>query len=229
MYKKAIGPEAGFMSVGNRMQQEERVILPQWPDEFGLGQRAVNVVQTCQQQALPCQYLGTMPLFAEHRVYEGEERDWVMMPLAQDPLFAQTKAYPVPATVLTGLRQINRSGVAFDAIYVAHEVEKGAVVEGQAVSLEAVAPPPPERVQQLSKRLGRVAHTLFTVALAPLFAWSAASVALASAVAAAPLILDPVLLGVVVEPGAAPVAGQLACWFYLAHWRYGGDGHDQAG
>ena len=208
--------------------REDETILPGWPDELDLGQRLVHVIQTCQRERLPCQYLGTMPLFEDHRVYPGSERDWVMMPLAQDPLFAQQDQYPIPASTLRQLQQIDRASIDFDIIYVAHEVEKNTVVQGEAVPLKAVVPPAPPNVQRLSQRLGQTARSLFTLALAPLVAWSAASAALGAMVAALPAaILDPVLFGVVVRPGRDPQQGEVGGWFYLAHWQYGSDGPAQ--
>ena len=221
----------GPVSVALREEDTWQLAMARrWPEDLDLQQRTADIIKTCTDRRLPCQYLGTMPLFAGHRVHQGAERDWALMPLAEDPLYQDRHGYPMPTQVMETLGSILDTGVTFDVIYVAHEVERDAIVEGQLIDPRTVMPPPAPSAQRRSKQLGSLAATLFKVAAAPLLAWGAASLAVGAATAAtaaaasavgAMALLDPVILGVVVRPGSQPQPGEPGCWFYLAHWRYG--------
>ena len=205
----------------------QRTMARRLPDDPVLLQFTLEIIKACMERELPCQFLGIMPLFDGHHVYQGSERDCGLMRLEEDPLYQSRDGYPMPTQVKERLASIQDAGIDFDAIYVAHEVEKGSLVEGRPIDPLAVIPPPAPSIRRRSKQLGSIAAKLFKVAAAPLLAWSAASLAVASAGAvaavgamAAPL-LDPVIFGVVVRPGSRPGPGELGCWFHLAQWRYG--------
>jgi hypothetical protein len=227
-----------FSLVAPAQELSERVMVRRQPDDPVLRRRTGEIVQTTMDQELPCRYLGTMPLFDGHRVYRGQEHDWGLMQLEEDPLYQSRDGYPMPTQVGELLAQILLAGINFDAIYVAHEVEKGALVEGKPMDPLALIPPPAPSVQKRSRQLGWLADKLFKVATAPLLALTAASLALTSAgvVAAAAgavgaaasgvvavRLLDPVVFGVIGRTGRELGAGEMGCWFYLAHWRYGED------
>jgi hypothetical protein len=206
-----------------------RIVVRRVPDDPMLRRRVGDIAQTSMERELPCQYLGTMPLFDGPRVYPGQETDWGLVRLKEDPLYKSRDGYPMPTQVVERLSDIHDSGISFDTIYVAHEVERGALVEGRPINPLAVIPPAPPSVQRRSRKLGRIAELFFKVAAAPLMAWSVASMAVAAAGVAAGAaaialpLLDPIIFGVVVRPGSEPRAGEIGCWFYLAHWRYGED------
>jgi hypothetical protein len=171
---------------------------------------------------LPVRYLGALPLFPDHRVYHGRGCDWVLLPLAADPLIQHRDGYPIPRPVLRELRRIRRAGVDFDTLYVAHETPVGAVVEGQPIPRAVLEPPTPGVMRRLSRRLGAVSAAL----------WAAATLPVAGAAAIGGMLnhhaldvgvavgLDPVLLGVVVGHGRPVRTGEPGAWFYLAHWVY---------
>ncbi|MBC7264769.1 MAG: hypothetical protein H5T64_10520 [Chloroflexi bacterium] len=216
------------------LQTEEggqvRGLIPRPPVDPALYERARSVVALSLEADLPVLQLGTMPLFSGHRVYCGEYRDWVLVNLAEDPLFHDRDGFPVPKRILRHLRAMQKAGVEFDALYVAHEVEKGRIREG-GVTAEVLMPSTPKPVARLSGWLGTAARVTWGLAAAPLAASAVVSAAVAAgAVAVAPalmalgaacLTLDPILLGAVVAPGRPVEEGETAYWFYLAHWRYG--------
>lgn len=138
----------------------ETALIPAPPTEPALYARQQSVAQRGAQKCLPIRYLGTMPLFAGFRIYPGQERDWVLVSVAEDPLFHVPQGFPVPGPILAQLRRIAKSGVDFDALYVAHEVTPGQVQPDEPLALEALMPPPPATVLRLSNRLGGRAAAL---------------------------------------------------------------------
>jgi len=172
-----------------------------------------------------------MPLFSGLRVYQGQRYDWVLVNLAEDPLFHDRDGFPVPRRILDHLGTVERAGVDFDALYLAHEMEKGRIREGEQLTADALLPPPPRSVERLSHQLGKASGALWAVAAAPLVVSLVAGAAVgAAALMAAPALavagascmsLDPILLGTKVAPGKPVRPGEPACWFYLAHWAYG--------
>jgi hypothetical protein len=201
--------------------------------EPALRARAEHLAVQSREEGLAVPYLGAMPLFSGHRVYPGRQYDWVLVNLAEDPLFHDRDGFPIPTAILERLRAIERAGVDFDALYVAHELEKGRIHDGQPLTAEMLQPPPPKAVEQLSARLGDAAPRMWATAAVPLLASAAVSAAIASAAvmvgpaliaaAATCMTLDPILLCTIVAPGRSVQPGEAACWFYLSHWRYGED------
>jgi len=210
---------------------QARTLIRRPPVERALHERAEALLVRGSQEALPLTYLGTMPLFSGHRVYAGQEYDWVLVNLAEDPLFHDRDGFPVPGHILDHLRAVKRAGTDFDALYVAYEIEKGQIREGERLTADALLPPPPRSVERLSHQLGKASEALWAVAAVPLVVSLVVGAAVGTGVLmAAPalaaagascLTLDPVLLGTIVAPGRPVRAGELACWFYLTHWAYG--------
>ena len=210
---------------------QTRALIRRQPVEPALHERAEALLVRGSQEALPLLYLGMMPLFSGHRVYQGQRYDWVLVNLAEDPLFHDRDGFPVPGRILDHLRVVKRAGIDFDALYIAHEMEKGKIREGERLTAEALLPPAPRPVERLSHQLGKASEALWAVAAAPLVVSLVAGAAVgagalmaapALAVAAASCItLDPILLGTTVAPGKPVKPGEPACWFYLAHWAYG--------
>jgi hypothetical protein len=125
----------------------------------------------------------------------------------------------VPERVLKDLRRV-ADKVDFDALFVAHEVPRGAVVEDRPPSPEVFLPPPPSSVQSLSSGLGVAGQVFWVLAAAPLAISGlvAELVAGGAALVGGAVSLDPVLLGVVVGPDGRLEPGEPAAWFYLGHW-----------
>jgi hypothetical protein len=201
---------------------DDRLVVPGLPRQRPLSTRLWHALARIAWDDLPVRYLGTMPLFAGHRVYAGASTDWVVLNLADDPLFHDRHGFPIPGRVLDDLRRVERS-LEFDALFVAHEVPRGAVVEDRPIPREALLPPGPRPVVQQSERFGEAARLLWALAAAPLVLSGAAAALVASATAAmgAGLALDPILLGVVVAPERSPEPGEPAAWFCLGRWVYG--------
>lgn len=202
--------------------ESERALIPHPPAEPALYARQQALMQRSAQECLPVRYLGTMPLFAGHRLYPGRRYDWVLVNLAEDPLFQDRDGFPVPKRVLKQLRRIRRSGVDFDALYVVHEVSRGTVREGTPLTPEMLMPPPPRTVQQLSDRLGTAGRIAWTIAALPVVASGVVGGLIAAGTAAAVSMvgLDPILLGVVVGLNRPVVPGESAAWHYLGHWAF---------
>ena len=201
--------------------ESKRALVLRSPDQSALYARQWAVVRRSEQEALPVRYLGTMPLFAGHRVYPGHRYDWVLINLAEDPLFQDPDGFPVPKRVLEELHRVQRSGVDFDALYVAHEAPWGTVREGAPLTAGMLMPPPPRAVQRLSVRLGATGRALWALATLPVAASAVIGGLVAAGTTAVSAVgLDPVLLGVVVGLDRPLVPGELAAWFYLGHWAF---------
>ncbi|HEU5101919.1 MAG TPA: hypothetical protein VFU22_23015 [Roseiflexaceae bacterium] len=192
---------------------------PADPDLFTQGR---TILATSRQNGLPIRYLGTMPLFDGHRVYSGDRRDWVLMPIQADPLHDDRDGFPIPKRVLKDLRMIRRSEIDFDALYIAHEVPMGTVREDRAIPRGLLTPPAPRAMQRLSGYLGLTSSALWMLATLPI----AASAAIGGVLNRGALNLgvtvglDPILLGVLVGHNRPVRSQEPAAWFYLGHWTY---------
>lgn len=193
------------------------------PDSPALAAALRDVLRAAETADLPVTYIGAMPAFAGHIVAPGHGRDWVLTDLAGDPLFAHAGGFPVPDAQLAELRRIQNAGVAFDAIYVAHEVRSGAVSPDAPLELEALLPPPPRAIERLSNRLGAGAARIWNAGRLPIRLATMTATAGAAMAAALPaaIAIDPIVLGVKGAPGRPLGAGEPALWFYLTHWDYG--------
>lgn len=202
--------------------ESHRTLVPYLPNWPALYARQQAVMKKSEQNGLPVRYLGTMPLFAGFRVYNGQRYDWVLVNAAEDPLFKDRDGFPVPGRILDELHRIQRSKLDFDVLYVAHEVPRGAVCEGAPLTTEMLMPPPPKAVQRLSDRLGAVGRALWAVAALPVIASGTISgLITAGAATVVGLIgLDPIMLGTVVGLDRPVAPGEPAAWFYLGHWSF---------
>ncbi len=176
----------------------------------------------------PVQFVFNYQLFGGFKVFEAAQRDWVFLGVGEDPLYQDRDKFPIPRAVQTKLKKLDAAGVYFDAIYVAHEVKKGAVQRNRPLDPVAITPPDSKPVAKMSKKFGESAVPLWRTAVFPLRAAGAAAIgAIAVAGAATALAggafagLDPILFGVRVPAGHPVAVGVSADWFYLAHWVYG--------
>lgn len=189
-----------------------------------LRARAEQIVHRAQDKWLPIFPLAAAPLFRGWRLYKQDPHyDYVFCNLAEDPLFSDPDGFPIPERVLQHLQRLNQTSLAheFDLLYVVHEVEKDTICEGEPLTAEKLVPPSPH-VMRSSQQLGAVGMGLWLGTAVPLLAGAGLGLATAAAgfVMLAPWGLDPLLLGAVVAPGRPIQEGEMAIWFYLAHWRY---------
>lgn len=185
--------------------------------------------RACRQVLAPCRRrglagvepLGFLPLFEEIRLVEGRNCDWLVFPMEADPLYKSGR-FPVPRRTLRHLRAVDAAEASFDALYIAHELPKGLIRQGDEVAVwRALAPPPPKALVELSARLGRASLGALLAAFGAPFV-AGGGLALGAAVAAAPAltVLDPIILGAVGARRPAQ-AGDPAYFFLLAAWRWG--------
>jgi len=196
------------------------------PSELLLHRAWTEVLAPSQKQGISgIQPLGFHPIFDHIRMVEARDSDWLIFPMEKDPIY-QSGKFPMPRRVLEHFRAVDASGASFDTLYVAHELPKDLLKQGDdAAVLRAIAPPPPEDVAQLSARLGRVSlGTLLGAFGIPWRQVAEAGLALGGAAVAAVsfLALDPIIFGVIAPRQPARV-GDPAFFFVLASWRWGRD------
>lgn len=163
--------------------------------------------------------LGIAPLFSEPLLVAGEGYDWIVVHAAADPLVAHRDGFPVPRAVLAELDGLARAGVAFDTLYLAHQIAPGAYRAGDPLTAELLAPPASAVALRGARRLGLAAAWALLVAALPLALGGVVSGVPAAIMGDEPG-LDPVLFGVVTAPGRPLRAGEPAAWFGLTHWAY---------
>ncbi len=188
------------------------------PANPALATRVQKIVERAAQATLPLRYLGTMPLFGKQRIYRGENTDWVVTNLANDPLFYDRFGFPIPQENLRELAAIAESGIEFDGLYVAHEVPADTIQDGQRLRLNHVAPSAPPAVAKQSARFGTWGERLWTIAFP--FADTGTAVEGAKQIGIALDRLDPVLFGVVIAPRRRFNADETGAWFLLTQWSY---------
>ena len=203
-----------------------------------LYQRYSQVYLTAQKHHLPIQAIGFSPIFDNHQIYRGQHTDWAIMSLANDPTYNNRKSifglrfgksFYMPIRVRKTLEKIQSSGLQFESIFIAHEIPKNSVADGQRVPYELIAPPPSQKLLKQSEDLGHtalsfwnsVAHlamitgmvvtTGVAVTMAPLGA-------LAVGIASTSGNLDPILFGLHLDETQKVNGMPLAMWYYLEHW-----------
>jgi len=190
-----------------------------------LRTRAEQIVWLAQARQLPVFPLAVAPLFSGWRLYTKSPRyDYVFCNVAEDPLFSDPDGFPIPQAVLRHLQRLQEAGLGqeFEMLYVVHEIEKGTVREGEPLDADKLVPASP-RVQQASRLFGTLGMGLWLGTAVPLLVGAGVGLGMASAGLILPALaqgLDPLLMGAVVAPGRPVAAGELAVWFYLAHWQY---------
>jgi hypothetical protein len=197
-----------------------------------LDRGSTRLMQRAADVGVTISYVGVSLLFDEHRAYAGPQTDWVIA-LATDSADAI-----VPRSEQEELQRLNRAGIHFPLVYVAHEIPKGRLglpasapsTKGlqpttidRASARQAIGPVPPATdAADLAERVGRSSQHLLTafgkalpiagaVVAAPFLIAGAAVGALAAG-------LDPIVFGV--TPAGRPVPGQPAAWYILARWEW---------
>lgn len=185
-----------------------------------IQQRLAAVQQRVAELQLPIHHSFNAPLFTGTMTFPGQERDWLLMPLAEDPAWNAKDGYPLPGGIIAQLRQLKEAQLDFDTIYVAHEVPKLAgYLLGPAERASHLAPPVSTKAQSRAAALGTAAATLVKAAVAPALLTGVVSVA-AAAAASVLVGMDPILFGVIADSKDEMAPGSAAAWVYLCHWNW---------
>jgi len=191
------------------------------PTDAALRTRQQGVASQAARAGVDVPCVAVLPLFDGYQLHEGQDWDWVFMNLALDPLLYDPDGFPIPDKNLERLQLIRQAGLRFDALYIAHEVRKGSVREGDQITAELLAPPPPKAVQDMSDNLGTLSRLLWRAAVAPIAAAGVVAAAIPAVLGAVAVAgADPSLVGAVVGAGRPMEPGEPAAWFYLTHWGF---------
>jgi hypothetical protein len=192
------------------------------PTELLLDRAWTDVLAPCHRQGISgVRPLGFHPLFNHIRLIEAPQSDWLIFPMERDPIYRQGE-FPVPRKVLEHLREVDGSGASFDALYIAHELPKDLIKQGDETAvLKAIAPAPPRDVVELSAKLGRISvGTLLGAFSIPWMEVAKAGLSLGAVVATVPLLLlDPVIFGAI-TPRRPTRVGDPSFFFLLASWEW---------
>jgi len=157
--------------------------------------------------------------------------DWLLCPVADDPILHRRGHMPMPEQVHSNLRRLLDIGMDFPTVVVAHQLTPAST----ATTAEAVlaAPGRPATARQATARLAdpsphpaatRAAQSVERVASSMLRAAVATgrgAGGVLGAIVVAPLALaalDPIILGAVTCPGTPHRTGVPAAWFELGRW-----------
>lgn len=91
-----------------------------------LDRRADRAVERAERAGAPITYLGFTRPVDEPRLYPGEQIDWVLMQMQDDPL-ARDGRFPIPKAQRQQLSRLVQAGVEMDGLLVAHELPAAAV------------------------------------------------------------------------------------------------------
>jgi hypothetical protein len=171
--------------------------------------------------------LGFAPLFWERRLIVGQDCLWALMPVERDPLVMAGEILRIPRRQLRRLHQLERSGLNPDRLYLAHELPLDApVYSANDITADLLRPQLPPGALKLSRQLGFTsALALKTASLPVRIVGTVAGVGLtgtsrlgAQVGQAIPVLLDPVLLGAVVQHGRQAIPGEMAIWYEILRW-----------
>lgn len=187
-----------------------------------LIQKHTNVEIIATKKQLPVRFLGYSPIFSETRIYQGPESDWALMNLADDPLYySNGQRLIVPSVVAQDINSIVKAGIDFSTIYIAHEIPKGSIKQGEEIPLELIAPPPPPDVVRRVKKRSRGAETFWQKVMAAIqvmITTGAATTIGAASFVGALVAFDPVLFGVLVDEEWQVNGKPIGLWYYITHW-----------
>ena len=181
------------------------------------------VVDSARYHNLPVHHSFNAPLSAGIRTFSGPERDWHLMPLAEDPAWNHRHGFPMPREVIAQLRKIDAAQMPFTTLYIAHETPKAVgYLPGPVDRSAMLMPPISTKAQQKASSMGELAASLVKAAFAPaMLAGLVGAAALAAPLAAGALVgLDPIIFGVITDPNDGLKPGSHAAWVYLCHWAW---------
>jgi len=132
--------------------------------ENKLAMRA-NIVRTlARTNHMEVPLLGIAPLFDGVRLITRTNPNWALYNLSHDPLYRSSK-FPIPARDLWRLQRLYRSGIQFDALYVAHELPPDFRPGYDALDLSLFVPAPPAFATRLAEHLGHAADGIMSTCL----------------------------------------------------------------
>lgn len=167
--------------------------------------------------------IGVTALDLTPRAYEGEDTDWALMGIDDDP--TARAGLPMPRDIRRRLGRIDAAGIEMDVLMIAHEVPKGSLPIATALKPEDLAKvvtvPDPAKVAATSTAIGtgieHAARTLARTARATAIGVGYAAGTVAVAPFALLASLDPVIIGGRSLTGRAR-PGEPCVWFELARW-----------
>jgi len=209
-----------------------------------LYQRYEQVHLVTQRNQLSIKPVGFSPVFDDHRVQRGQQSDWAIMSLPNDPTYQPHKSifgrrigksFHIPIRVRKTLEKIQASGLNFESIFIAHEIPKNTVGDGQRVPYELIAPPPPKRLLRQAENatytalsfwnsVGHLAILTGMIAVAGVALTLAPAGALMMGSAITTGNLDPILFGLHIDETKKVNGMPLAMWYYLDHWVWSDEG-----
>jgi hypothetical protein len=184
-----------------------------------------------QRHQLSVAFIGHAPAHQGTKTIIRPESDWAIQNLSDDPIWQQGD-FPLPQRVYSDLTRIQRTGLEFEGIYIAHELPPGTVAQYPMIPRDLIMPPPPpgssERLQRAGqavsvgwKALGALLIGLGIGTLAVSAAALAAPLAMPVGMAATTATLDPILFGLHLVRNQTTRYGEpLALWYYLSHWTW---------
>lgn len=210
------------------MEPDQR---PDWyrgvPDRR-LESRVATVISDAQRAGVPIEYIGIAPTFDAPRQYHN----WVIAPVHMERSWREDRKMAVPTPQLLDLLRLQKAGVDFSDVYIAHEFalpSQPTQSHGNSISvsdealraLDTPCPPPRGVVQSAASIGGATAAFYSMLARAlPLVVGGVAAVAVAPVVAAVALgRLDPIVFGALFEDDE-PRPGKPAAFFVLARWEW---------
>ncbi|GLY19264.1 hypothetical protein LWF15_04735 [Kineosporia rhizophila] len=142
---------------------------------------------------------------------DRRSRPWLVLAAEQDPLRTRNGRLPIPRHCRERLKEIAESGVLFDAVVLAHELDP------EQVDITAIPPSGRRCSPELAREvLGSVPAHPDLARVAGVFERITGA---APILAASLERLDPVVFGVI-GPGRPPRDGEPALFFPLVAWRW---------
>ncbi len=181
-----------------------------------------QIVEPAAYLKHPLESIGHAPLFEERRLYHGPNSLWLIMPLENDPLMAEGEEFRIPKYQLKVIKRLHKGGVTPDRLYIAHELPFGSVNHPSQVTADMIRPKAPPQALAMARRLGLAGAITLQAAAAPAAMAGIVGglgIKAAQTIIANPIILDPILFGVVVHPQRLPHAGEMGMWFELLRWQ----------
>lgn len=187
--------------------------------------------QIIERYELPIFVCGYSVAFSGIYVYRGDEADWAIMNLKDDPSYKKTGRLIAPKHIVRDLDRFAKVGLGFDEYYIAHEIPGRRLAAGDQFPYDLIMPPPPrkEMGEDIAERIGRGAlrlglNTLVGVATLGLrvtigaAAIGATGAALAAAALPSATLVDPILFGIHIDPEVKHNRQPIGLWYYLAQW-----------
>lgn len=106
------------------------IILPQFQQPAELRRRADKTMQLADRYNVPIREVAAIlqPVWGPGGYLwipatDVSNHDWTLMPVQNDPMYGRGRM-PMPGRVVERLRAIDRAGIKFDEIWIAHEMDE---------------------------------------------------------------------------------------------------------